>query len=71
MGERLYRMSREEYQGLLDLAGEQIPFGVYAVEKGSYAELRRDKCESLTKLKELIRQFKSQGYKVYANGKNQ
>ncbi len=25
--------------------------GIYAVEKADYAELRRDKCESITKLK--------------------
>ena len=66
----MYRMSRKEYQGLLDIASEQVPFGVYAVEKGNYAELRRDKCESVTKLKELIRQFKQQGFKVHANGKD-
>lgn len=44
--------------------------GIYAVEKADYAELRRDACESVTKLKELIRQFKSQGFKVWSNGKD-
>lgn len=42
--------------------------GIYAVEKADYAELRRDKCESITKLKELTRQFKAQGFKVWSNG---
>lgn len=70
VGPRMYRMSRKEYQGFLDIASEQVPFGVYAVEKSNYAELRRDKCESVTKLKELIRQFKQQGFKVHANGKD-
>ena len=36
-------MSRKEYQGLLKIAKEQVPFGVYALEKGDYAELRNDK----------------------------
>lgn len=62
-------MSRKEYQGLLEVAKEQVPKGIYAVEKGSYAELRCDKCSSTTQLKTLIRQFKSQGFKVYANGR--
>ena len=44
--------------------------GIYAVEKADYAELRRDKCESITKLKELARQFKAQGFKVWSNGKD-
>lgn len=29
----MYRMNRKEYQGLLKVAAEQVPFGVYAVEK--------------------------------------
>ena len=64
---RIYRMSKTEYQGLLQVASEQVPFGIYAVEKQGYAELRCDRCNSVTRLKELTRQFKSQGFKVYAN----
>lgn len=66
---RIYRMSQSEYQGLLKVASEQVPFGVYAVEKKDYAELRNDKCESVTQLKKLIRAFRQEGYKVHANGR--
>lgn len=66
---RTYRMNRKEFQGLLQIAKEQVPKGVYAVEKGDYAELRNDHCTSATQLKALTRQFKSQGFKVYANGR--
>ena len=66
---RIYRMSRTEYQGLLEIAKEQVPRGVYALEKNDYAELRNDACTSKTKLKDMIRIFKSQGFKVYANGR--
>lgn len=62
-------MSRRAYQGLLKIASEQVPFGIYAVEKGDYAELRNDTFPSSTKLKEAIRSFKAQGYKVMANGR--
>ena len=64
---RLYKMSQPEYQGLLKVASEQVPFGIYAIEKSGYAELRLDKCESITSLKNLTRQFKTQGYKVLSN----
>lgn len=63
----LYRMSHQEYLGLLQTASEQVPFGIYAVEKKDYAELRCDKCQSVTQLKELTRQLKGQGFKVLAN----
>lgn len=60
-------MSQKEYEGLLKIASEQVQFGIYAVEKQGYAELRCDKCESVTQLKKLTRQFKARGFKVYAN----
>lgn len=66
---RLYQMSQKEYQGLLQVAKEQVPLGIYAIEKQGYAELRCDRCSSVTQLKALIRQFKAGGYKVYANGR--
>ena len=60
-------MSRKECQGLLKMASDEIPFGIYAIEKGNYVELRRDKCSSISKLKELVRNFKANGFKVYMN----
>jgi len=68
VGKRMYQMNREQYRGLLKVAKEQVTFGIYALEKKDYAELRADKCKSSTQLKELTRQFKSQGFKVLANG---
>lgn len=55
-------------EGLLEIASEQVPRGVYALEKDNYAELRCDRCESQTQLKRLKRSFSQQGFKVYANG---
>ena len=60
-------MSQKEYKSLLAVASEQVPFGIYAVEKTGYAELRNDHCKSISQLKALTRQFKAQGLKVYAN----
>ena len=62
-------MTRKEYQGLLEVAKEQVPMGIYALETNDHAELRHDHCKSITQLKTLTRQFKTQGFKVMANGK--
>lgn len=62
-------MSEGQFRCLLQTASEQIPFGVYAVEKGDYAEMRWDKCQSMTQLKALIRQFRQRGFKVHYNGR--
>lgn len=65
---RMYQMGWEEYQGLLQVASEQVPFGIYAVEKQGYAELRCDKCTSITHLKGLMRNLMAHGFKVRQTG---
>lgn len=65
----LYEMGKGKYKGLLKIASEQVPFGIYAIEKEKYAELCNIKCKSMTQLKDLIRQYKAQGFKVYSNGR--
>ena len=62
-------MSRKEFLGLLQVARENVPFGIYAIEKNGYAELMNVRVMSRTKLKELTRVYRSQGYKVYTNDK--
>ena len=69
VGQRTYRMTRKEYQGLLEVAKEQVPMGIYAMETSDYAELRHDHCKSTTQLKLLTRQFKARGFKVMSNAK--
>ena len=65
----MYQINQKEYQGVLETASEQVPFGIYAIEKQDYAELRCDKCQSITQLKSLTRQLKAQGFKVHSNGR--
>lgn len=61
-------MSKQEFDGLLKVTKEQVPFGIYAVSNKDYAELKNDVCKSKTQLKELIRTYKKQGLKVFYNG---
>lgn len=67
VGPKLYEMGLKELNNLLKVASEQIQLGVYAVQKGNYVELCRDKCNSITELKKHKRAYKSNGFKVYAN----
>ena len=69
IGKRLWKMSRREYKGLLKTAKEQVPLGIYAAGRDDYAELLCDRCESVTQLKERIREYRKQGLKVHCNGK--
>lgn len=65
---KLYQMSDKEYEGLLNMASEQVSFGIYAVEKTGYAELLNIHCSSKTELKARKRAFKQQGFRVLCNG---
>lgn len=67
VGPKIYQMSEDELKGLLKIASEQIPLGIYAVKKDDYVELCREKHNSITSLKKTIRAYKSNGFKVYAN----
>ena len=65
---RIYQMSAKEADGLLKVASEQVPNGVYAVRKNDYLELRNDIYTSITQLKAARREWKRQGFRVYSNG---
>lgn len=65
---KLYQMSNKEYVRLLEVASEQVPFGIYALEKTGYAELLNIHCSSKTELKARKRAFKQQGFRVLCNG---
>ncbi len=68
VAQRTYRMNQKEYEGLLKIASEQVPFGIYAVEKKNYAELMNIKCKSMSELKKHKRELKQKGFKVLVNG---
>lgn len=61
-------MSRNAFRGLLKLASEQMPQGIYAVERKDTAQLLPPERLSRTQLKARRRDYLAQGYKVYANG---
>lgn len=65
---RTYKMSRKEAEGVLKVASEQIPFGIYAVENKGKIELLKIHCTSKTELKNKKQLYKKRGFKVYANG---
>ena len=66
---RVLRVDQQEYQRLLKMASELVPFGVYAVIKQDYTELCNDRCDSITQLKQKIRMYRKAGCKVLSNGR--
>lgn len=67
IGNHAYDMTRKQSDGVLKVASEQIPFGIYAVEKDGIIELKKEKCRTKAKLQTLIRIFESKGFQVHYN----
>ena len=64
---RMYRMSLAEYQGLLAIASEQVPFGIYAVSKKGMAILLKETYSTNEELKKAVSDYAAKGFKVYYN----
>lgn len=67
LGKKLYEMTEKELEGVLKIASEQVPFGIYAVRNDDYVELLRERHKTITQLKKSVRLYKQGGFKVYAN----
>lgn len=67
VGESVYETNRKGLRGILKVAKEQVPFGIYAIEKDEICELRKDKFENKEDLKKEVVEFKGKGFKVYCN----
>lgn len=68
VNDSVYEMGKKQAEGILEFASEQIPFGIYAVEKDGIIELKKEKCRTKAKLETLIRMFESKGFLVHYNG---
>lgn len=60
-------MGIKEYKGVLKIASEQIPCGIYAVEKDGICELRKDTFDSKEELKKAVAEYAAKGFKVHYN----
>jgi hypothetical protein len=64
---KIYQMGTNEYRRLLDIAKEQMPKGIYAIEKKGYAELKNKPARSTTELMRDVKSYKLLGFKVHYN----
>lgn len=67
VNESVYEMGRKEYRGVLKVASQQIPYGIYAVEKDGICEPRKDIFDSKDELKKAVAEYEAKGFKVHYN----
>ena len=60
-------MTPKQWKALLTVASDNVPHGIYGVEKGDYGELSNISSSSKKSLKKEIRALRKEGFRVYYN----
>lgn len=68
MGENTYKMSRNQFNILLETAKKHMTFGVYAIEKKKVAIMLNERPKDKDDLQKQVEEYKSKGFKVHYNG---
>lgn len=68
MGENTYKMSRNQFNTILETAKKHMTFGVYAIEKKKVAIMLNERPKDKEELQKQVEEYKSKGFKVYYNG---
>ena len=70
INDHVYEMGRKAYRSVLDIAKQSVPFGIYAVKKGDFCELKKEVFTSHEEMNKQIVEYQKQGFRVYFNGKS-
>lgn len=67
VGDNLYEMGNEQFEGILKIANKEIPFGIYAVSRKVVAILLKETYSTHEELKKAVSSYAMKGFKVYYN----
>jgi hypothetical protein len=60
-------MTPRQWKALLKVASDNVPHGIYGVEKDDYGELMNISTDSIKSLKTQIRALRKEGFRVFFN----
>ena len=63
----VYEMNRKQFRGVLSVAKKSVKHGIYAVEKGGTAEMKKETYSNKSELEKVVKEYKEKGFKVYYN----
>ena len=67
LNNHLYDMDRKQFDGVLKVAKKAVKHGIYAVEKGGTAEMKKETYSNKEEHKKAVAEYKEKGFKVYYN----
>ena len=63
----VYEMSRKQFRGVLNVAKKAVKQGIYAVEKGGMAQMKKETYSNKAELEKAVSEYEANGFKVYCN----
>ena len=63
----VYEMSRKQFSGVLSVAKKAVKHGIYAVEKGGMAQMKKETYSNKAELEKAASEYEEKGFKVYYN----
>ena len=63
----VYEMSRKQFRGVLSVAKKAVNHGIYAVEKGGMAQMKKETYSNKAELEKAVSEYEEKGFKVYYN----
>ena len=63
----VYEMSRKQFSGVLSVAKKAVKHGIYAVEKGGMAQMKKETYSNKAELEKAVSEYEEKGFKVYYN----
>ena len=67
LNDHIYEISRKQFYGVLKVAKKAVKHGIYAVEKGGTAEMKKEAYSNMEELKKSVAEYEEKGFKVYYN----
>ena len=67
LNDHIYEMSRKQFDGVLKVAKKAVKHGIYVVEKGGTAEMKKEMYSSRAELDKAVAEYEEKGFKVYYN----
>ena len=67
LNDHLYDMSRKQLDGVLKVAKKAVKRGIYAVEKGGMAQMKKETYSNKAEIEKAVAEYEAKGFKVYYN----
>ena len=67
LNDHIYEMNKKQFDGVLKVAKKAVRHGIYAVEKGGTAEMKKETYSNKAELEKAVEEYKEKGFKVYYN----